>query len=66
MVTAVRETSPGAVARRLRREQRMTREELAEAAGVTRNEVDWYERGLPVALDVRRRLLRELWARKAG
>ena len=65
VATAVRETSPGVLARRLRRAQHLTREELAGLAGVSWESVDLFERGLPVALDIRRRLLKVLWARKA-
>ena len=65
MVTLTRESSAGYVARRARLARRMTQQELAGLAGVSRESVDLFERGLPVPLDIRRRLLKELWANKA-
>ena len=64
--TPTRESSPGSLARRARIALHLTKRELAEAAGVLPEKVDQFERSLPVSLDVRRRLLKELWARKAG
>ena len=58
--------SLGFMARRVRTAQRLTQKQLAEMAGVSRQEVHLFEGNLPVALDVRRRLLKELWARKSG
>ena len=63
--TAVREPSIGSRARRLRIASHLTRQALAQLAGVTEEEVYFYEHDLPVRLDCRRRILKELWARKA-
>jgi transcriptional regulator with XRE-family HTH domain len=65
-ITFTRESSLGSKARRLRTDQNLTQQELAEVVGVSQEEVDLFECGLPVPLDIRRRLLKELWARKAS
>ena len=62
--TAVRESSVGSRARRLRIAFHLTRRALARLAGVTEEEVYLYEHNLPVCLDCRRRILKELWAKK--
>jgi len=59
-------TSSGFRARRLRIALLLTRQELATMGGVSLEEVDCFEHNLPVRLDVRRRLQRELWARAAS
>jgi transcriptional regulator with XRE-family HTH domain len=50
--------------KRLRICSLLTQTELAELAGIPQEHVDLYERGLPVALDSRRRILKVLWATK--
>lgn len=60
-----RESSIGSLARRVRTAQHLTQRELAEVAGVSQKDIDLLEHNLPVTLDVKRRLLKELWARKA-
>lgn len=50
--------------RRLRIYSRLSRQKLADLAGVPRAHVDLFERDLPLPLDSKRRILRELWARK--
>jgi len=40
--------------------------ELADEAGVTRTEVNRFERGLPLPLNSKRKILKELWAVKAS
>ena len=57
--------SLGFKARRLRVSLLLTQQELASIAGVATEEVDLFEHSLPVRLDAKRRLLKELWARKA-
>ena len=42
------------------------RRELAELAGIPVEHVSLFEQDLPVPLDSRRRILRELWSRKNG
>lgn len=63
--TTTQESSIGTKVRRLRLASLMTQRELAEAAGVSREEVDLFEHGLPVQLDSRRKIYKELWAKKA-
>ena len=66
VVTFDREASLGFKARRLRVSLLVTQQELADIAGVSQEEVDLFEHNLPVQLDAKRKLLRELWARRAG
>jgi transcriptional regulator with XRE-family HTH domain len=56
--------SPGLKAKRIRISKLLTQQELAEMAGVSREEVDLFEKNLPVTLDTRRRILKNLWAKK--
>ena len=56
--------SPGLQARKVRLSLMLTRPRLANLAGVHLEEVDLFEHDLPVPLDVKRKLLKELWARK--
>ena len=63
--TAVREPSIGTRAKRLRIAAHLTQRALAQRAGVSEEEVYLYEHDMPVRLDCRRRILKELWARKA-
>jgi DNA-binding transcriptional regulator YiaG len=60
----VKEVSLGHKARKLRISEHLTRHDLAAKAGVSISEVESFERGLPLPLDSRRRILRVLWARK--
>ncbi len=66
MVTAqlVARDSLGYQARRLRIAQLLTRQELASMAGVSLHEVNLLECNLPMQLDAKRKVLKELWARK--
>jgi transcriptional regulator with XRE-family HTH domain len=61
-----RESSIGTSARKLRAAQHLTQQELAEAVGVSQKEVYLFEHNLPVPLDIKRRVLKELWDRKAN
>ena len=56
----------GFKAKRLRISQRLTQRELANIAGVSQEEVELFEQNQPVPLDSRRKILKELWAKKAG
>jgi DNA-binding transcriptional regulator YiaG len=56
--------TPGYKAKKLRNEFALTRPALAVMAGVTAEEVSLFERGLPVRLDAKRRILKVLWAKK--
>lgn len=60
VITFARESSIGFKAWRLRRAQLLSQQELANKAGVPLEEVDLFENNLPVPLDTRRRLLKEL------
>lgn len=51
-------------ARRLRLCRLLTQEELAVAAGVSREEVNKLEQGLPLILNSKRKILKELWTKK--
>jgi DNA-binding XRE family transcriptional regulator len=62
--TLFRNASTGFKVKRLRIGSLLTQQELAEMAGVTREQVDLFERNLPLPLDCKRRILRELWAKK--
>ena len=66
VLTLARESSIGFKARRLRISQLLTQRQLAKMAGVSLEEVELFEHNLPVPLDSRRKILRELWAKKAG
>ena len=54
------------LARRLRVSAGLTRQQVADLAGVPFEHVSLFERGFPILLDSKRRLYRELWARKCG
>jgi transcriptional regulator with XRE-family HTH domain len=63
--TYTRESSFGAKVKRLRLSSLLTQKELADLAGVSQEEVNLFERGLPLPLDSKRKILKELWAKKA-
>jgi transcriptional regulator with XRE-family HTH domain len=56
----------GSMARRVRLSLHMTQRELAEIAGVSKEAVYLFEHNLPVYLDARRKILKQLWAIQAG
>ncbi len=66
VLTFEKETSLGFKARRLRVILGLTQQELAGMAGVSPDEVCLFEHNLPVRLDAKRKLLKELWARRAN
>ena len=66
VITFDQKTKLGYKVRSLRISLGLTQSELADTVGVTSDEVDLFEHDLPVRLDVKRRLLRELWARRAS
>jgi len=59
-------TSLGSKVRKLRIGQMLTQEGLARRAGVLPGEVEYFEGGMPVRLDAKRRILKVLWAKKGG
>jgi len=62
----IRKDSNGDKFRRQRIASLLTRQQLAELAGIPVEHVNLFERDLPVPLDSRRRIMKELWARKNG
>ena len=60
-----KETKPGSEARRLRITLHLSKPELAVMAGVSANVVSLFEHNLPVPLDARRRINKELWSLKS-
>jgi len=67
VITFARETSIGPRARNIRMALRLTQRELADIAGVSQEDVDLFERNMPVPLQAKRKLVKELWAaREAG
>ena len=57
-------SSVGSQVRKLRVSCNLTPQQLAEAAGVTTEEVNLLEQDQPVKLDSKRKVFKELWARK--
>jgi transcriptional regulator with XRE-family HTH domain len=68
MVTAtiIQPETLGIRTRKLRLALRITQQELSIRSGVSRETIGLFEHNLPVILDARRRILKELWAIKAG
>jgi len=60
----VQHSSLGFKARKVRLALRLTRRELAVLTGITESDIMLFERNLPVRLDARRRIIKELWAIK--
>jgi len=61
-VTSTQESALGPWSRSVRMALQLTQQELANMAGVSLEEIDLFEHNLPVRLDARRKLLKELWA----
>jgi len=55
------ESSVGAWARSVRKTLKLTQQELADITGVPKEDVDSFEHNLPIKLDSRRKLVKELW-----
>ena len=66
MQISTREPSMSAQVKKLRLSSLLTQKELAVAADVSCDEVNRMERGLPLPLNAKRKILKELWARKFG
>ena len=64
--TILSKASTGRKARQQRVASLLTRRELAELADIPIEHVSLFEQDLPVPLDSRRRIWRELWSRKNG
>ena len=66
VLSVSQESSPGFEIRKLRVSRRLTQKELAEIAQVSQKDISLLEHNLPVQLDAKRRLFKELWASKAS
>lgn len=66
VLTFARESSIGFKVKRLRISKLLTQQELASMADVSVEKVDLFEHNLPLPLDTRRKILRELWAQRAS
>jgi transcriptional regulator with XRE-family HTH domain len=62
--TLTEKSTFGSEARRLRIACLLTQQNLADLAGVSREQVDWLEHNYPVPLETKRRIFQELWASK--
>ena len=51
---------------RLRKVMKLTRQQVADMAHVSKTEVSLFERNQPVRLDAKRRILKELWATRSS
>ncbi len=56
----------GEKARQRRIASLLTRQQLADLAGVPAEHVNLFERDLPVPLDSKRRILQQLWAKRTA
>ena len=65
VVTFARESCIGSWARNLRISLQLMQQDLAEIIGASPEDVDLFEHNLPIPLDIKRKLMRELWARRA-
>jgi transcriptional regulator with XRE-family HTH domain len=63
-LTSPEKSTFGAEARRLRIACLLTQQNVADLAGIPREQVDLLEHNYPVPLDSKRRIFRELWAIK--
>jgi len=60
-----KKSTPGSKAHRLRVHFHLSEQKLADIAGVPFEQVGLFEHDLPVPLDSKRRILKELWAKKS-
>jgi transcriptional regulator with XRE-family HTH domain len=56
----------GSMARRVRISLHLTQRQIAAMTGVSKEAVYLFEHNLPVYLDARRKILKQLWAIKAA
>lgn len=64
VITYTQESSIGPWARRMRMTLQMTQQELADMCGVSEEDVDSFEHNLPVRMDAKHKLLKQLWAER--
>jgi DNA-binding XRE family transcriptional regulator len=65
-MTRVETRTLGDCARKVRLELGISQQQLANMAGISRECVYQFEHNLPVYLDARRRIIKELWAIKVA
>ena len=61
---AMPELKPGDWAKNVRESRKLTQSDLAQRCGVSLHEVNSFEKNHPVKLEVKLRLLHELWANR--
>ena len=66
LLSSLREASIGLWVRNLRVSLKLTEQELANMAGVSKEEVYLFEHNLPVELDIKTKLLKQLYAVKSA
>ncbi len=66
LLSSLRESSIGLWARSLRISLQLTEQELADSVGVSKKDVYLFEHNLPVPLDIKRKLLKKLYAVKSA
>ncbi len=64
-LTLIKKSTRGSTVHRLRVFLHLSQQELADLAGVPLEQVGFFEHNLPLPLDSKRRILKELWARKS-
>ena len=64
-LTLTRRLTPGITARRLRLSNHLSQQELADLTGVPFEQVGLFEQDVPIPLDSKRRILKQLWARQS-
>jgi transcriptional regulator with XRE-family HTH domain len=60
-ITFMPESLVGDWARSVRKALKLTQQELADITGVSKEDVDSFENNLPIKVDSRRKLVKELW-----
>ncbi len=65
VLSFARGSSIGFKAASLRISLQLTQQELADIAGVSKDDVDFFEHNLPMPLETRQKLLRGLWTKKS-
>ena len=65
VLSFTRESSIGTQARNLRISLHLTKQELANMAGVSKEDVDLLEHDLPITLYIKNKLLNKLYATKS-
>ena len=61
VLTFPRESSIGFKAVSVRIHLQWTQQELADIAGISKDDVDFFEHNLPIPPDIKQKLLRALW-----